>query len=139
MLTHTKCASQRGFTLMEVMAALAILSIALVILIKSQTESLSNVASISNYERAVFYTENALHWTFLDLNHAESWEEFQSVTTEEEDGDYVIVTTVQQADMEGEGEIQAVMLKIIAATTWKDGRHEGNFELETWYLWGQEL
>ncbi len=126
-----------GFTLIEVMAALAILSIALVVLTRSQTVSLSNVANIKNYERAVFVTENALHWTFLDLNEAESWEEFGNITTE--DGDYVCNVTVQQTEMEGEGDTRAVMLKIIATTIWPEGKHEGQFQLETWYLWGQEL
>ena len=128
--------SDRGFTLIEVMATLAILSIALVILIKGQTRSLNNVMRVQTYERAVFITENNLHWTFLDLNEAESWEEYADL--EGEDGDYLWRVTIQPAEMEREGDLSAVMLKIIATTTWTEGRSDQEFSLETWYLWGEE-
>ncbi len=126
----------RGFTLMEVMAALAILSIALVVLIKSQTQSLHNVSRINNYERAVFITENQLHWTFLDLNEAETWEEYGNLNGE--DGDYLWSVSIQPGEMDQGADTQAVMLKVVATTTWPEGRHEGQVQLETWYLWGQE-
>ena len=123
-----------GFTLLEVMATLAILSVSLVVLIKSQTQSLHNVRSVRNYERAVFITENQLHWTFLDLNEAETWEDYETLSGE--DGDYRWSVRVEAAEMEHE--LDAVMLKIVATTTWPEGRTQGFFELETWYLWGSE-
>ena len=126
----------KGFTLLEVMAALAILSIAMVVLIRSQTESLNVVRNLDNYQRAVFITENQLHWTFLDLNEAESWEEYGQA--QGEDGDFDWAVTIQPVEMERQADTRAVMLKIVATTTWKEGRHLDEFRLETWYLWGQE-
>ncbi len=126
----------KAFTLIEVMAALAILSIALVVLIRSQTQSLSGVQRIQNYERAVFITENQLHWTHLDLNEAESWEDYADLTGE--DGGYLWNVQIQPQEMERQTDTRVVMLKIIATTTWPEGRGTGEVRLESWYLWGQE-
>ena len=131
-----KTTSKRGFTLIEVMATLAILSIALVVLIKSQTESLNNVMQVQSYERAVFITENQLHWTFLDLNEAETWEEYAELSGE--DGDYHWQVRIQQVDQESADSANVVMLQMVATTTWQVGRHENSFQLETWYLWGEQ-
>ena len=126
----------RGFTLLEVMATLAVLSISIVILIKSQTQSLTNVRNVQNYERAVYITENQLHWTFLDLNEAEDWTQYSNLTGE--DGEYLWNVSIQPAEMETTGQLEAVMLRIVATTTWPQGRNQGQVQLETWYLWGQE-
>ena len=128
--------AKQGFTLIEVMAALAILSIALVVLVQSQTRSLSDVQRVQNYERAVIITENQLHWTYLDLNEAETWEDYANLTGE--DGDYLWNVTIAPTQMEAEADTRAVMLKVTATTAWKEGRAESRVQLETWYLWGQE-
>ncbi|MDJ0836279.1 MAG: prepilin-type N-terminal cleavage/methylation domain-containing protein [Acidobacteriota bacterium] len=124
-----------GFTIIEVLAALAILSIALVLLIRGQTQSLNNVRKVANYERAVFITENNLHWTFLDLNEVDDWREYASQTVE--DGPYRCRVTVDSTEMERSSEVEMVMLKIIAETTWQEGNREQSFRLETWYFWGE--
>ena len=126
----------RGFTLLEVMAALAILSIAMVVLIRGQTQSLNSVHRIQSYERAVFITENQLHWTFIDLNEAASWQDYADLSGE--DGMYRWRVTLRPAQTEYETDTELVMLQVIAETTWPQGRNEGYFRLETWYLWGQE-
>lgn len=125
-----------GFTLIEVLAALAILSIALVVLIKGQTQSLSSVTRIGNYERAVFITENNLHWTLIDMKHIEDWEELADLTVE--DGDFICNVRVEPADFEDSGDMEATLLRIVATTTWPEGRKGGFFQLETWFLWGKQ-
>jgi type II secretion system protein I len=133
-MTHR--ANQRGFTLLEVMAALAVLSIAMVTLIRSQTQSLNDVRRIQAYERGVFITENQLHWTFLDLNEAERWQDYAELSGV--DGDYRWKVTIQPRDMEVQADIQVTMLEVVAETTWPEGRNGGYVRLETWYLWGRE-
>jgi len=124
---------QRGFTLLEVMAAIAILAIAMVILIESQTHSINNVMRIQNYERGVFITENQLHWTYLDLNEAETWEEYAELSGE--DGDYLWEVSLTPLEMENEVDSRVVMLHVVATTRWPEGRGEASFSLETTYLW----
>lgn len=157
MPTRSTKNSMPGFTLLEVMAATAILSIALVVLVRSQTQSINNVVKVQNYERAVYITENQLHWTFLDLNEAEDWSEYASLTGE--DGDYVWNVEIAEAASErasgdpGSASIQPggqiagggsgafgniILLKVVATTVWPEGRVEKSFRLETYYLWGAE-
>lgn len=126
-----------SFTLLEVVAALAILSVSMVVLIRSQTEALQNVMRVRNYERAVFICENQLHWTLLDLREVESWEELSALSGE--DGDYLWDVVIQPMDMEQEFDTRVVMLHVMATTTWPEGRGEGQVELETCFLWGEEL
>ncbi len=127
--------NNRGFTLIEVMATVALLSISMVILIKSQTQSISNVLQVQYYERAVFITENQLHWTFLELNEAETWEDLADISGE--DGDYLWRVIVEPADTESEFDAQATLLRVVAATTWPSGKRQRDFHLETYYLWGE--
>lgn len=127
--------NSRGFTLIEVMATLALLSISMVILIKSQTQSIGNVLEVQYYERAVFITENQLHWTFLELNEAESWEDLAELSGE--DGDYNWRVTIELADTESEFDTQATLLHVVASTIWPAGNRERELLLETFYLWGE--
>ncbi|CAM2067583.1 Prepilin-type N-terminal cleavage/methylation domain-containing protein [Sulfidibacter corallicola] len=129
-------AAKPGFTLLEAMAALAILSIGLVVLIRSQTESISSVHRIQRYERGVYITENNLHWTFLDLNEAESWEEYRDVSGE--DGEYLWRVVIDPVDMDTEVDARVVMLRVVATTTWPEGQIDREYHLETWYLWSEE-
>lgn len=134
---NNKLSSQaRAFTLLEVMAALAILSISLVILVRSQTESLNNVRRVHTYERGLFIAENQLHWTMIDLNEAQDWQEL--ATLEGEDGPYLWRVELQPAEMDRGQDLQITMLKIKAMVKWPEGRGEGYIDLETYYLWGKE-
>ncbi|CAM2007118.1 prepilin-type N-terminal cleavage/methylation domain-containing protein [Acanthopleuribacter pedis] len=125
-----------GFTLLEALAALAILGISLVVLLRSQTLSISNVTQIQRYERGVFITENNLHWTFLDLNEADQWQDYQDVSGQ--DGDYKWRVSIQPVDMALQFDNPVVMLRVVATTTWEEGAADRNYTLETWYLWGEE-
>ncbi len=125
-----------GFTLLEAMAALAILGISLVILLRSQTLSISNVTQVQRYERGVFITENNLHWTFLDLNEAESWRDYQDVSGI--DGDYNWRVSIEAVEMEMQFDTPVVMLRVVATTSWREGVADRDYTLETWYLWGEE-
>ncbi|MCB1043082.1 MAG: prepilin-type N-terminal cleavage/methylation domain-containing protein [Acidobacteria bacterium] len=127
---------KRGFTLLEVMAAVMILSIAMVVLIRAQTESLNAVLRVQNYERAVFITENQLHWTLLDLNEAEHWSEYAELSGD--DGDYDWQVLIDEASMEMESDTHTVMLRIVAETSWPDGRGRSSYQLTTYYLWGED-
>lgn len=129
-------AKHAGFTLLEAMAALAILAISLVILLRSQTLSISNVSQIQRYERGVFITENNLHWTFLDLNEAESWRDYQDVSGI--DGDYNWRVSIEAVEMEMQFDTPVVMLRVVATTSWREGVSDRDYTLETWYLWGEE-
>ncbi len=126
---------QRAFTLIEVMAAMAILAISLVVLIKSQTQSISNVHLVDTYERAVFITENQLHWTLLELNQAESWDDLREL--EGDDLGYHWKVTVDAVKNEDLGNNStAALLRIVASTSWGDGPRARTVALETMYLWG---
>ena len=127
--------SRSGFTLLEAMVAVAILSIALVVLIKSQTQSMSNVLRVQNYERGVYITENQLHWTFLDLGEAEDWSEYSSLSGE--DGDYRWSVTIDQVETESIGVGEASLLRIVAVTEGPEGGEWASFQLETFYTWGR--
>jgi len=131
-LTNNKA---RAFTLIEVLAALAILAISLVVLVKSQAQSIGNVRRVSIYEKAVIVTENQLYWTYIDLAQAENWEEYRTDTFEDKGFKFTI--TLDQADTDKSADFDATLLKVKVVTTWKEGRGEGFFELETWYLWGK--
>lgn len=127
---------QRAFTLIEVMAALAILAIALVVLIKSQTQSITNVHLVDTYERAIFITENQLHWTLLELNQAESWDDLREL--EGDDLGYHWKVTVDAVKNENVGNnTTAALLNIVATTSWGEGPRARSVELETMYLWGE--
>lgn len=126
-----------AFTMIEVLAALAILSIALVVLIKSQTQSISNVRRVSTYERAVFNTENQLHWTFLELGQIEDWEELHELSGEESEFRWQVL--INEVEHEDSVENKAILLQIVATTTWREGRGQSSFRLESRYLWGERL
>lgn len=127
---------QRAFTLIEVMAAMAILAIALVVLIKSQTQSITNVHLVDTYERAIFITENQLHWTLLELNQAESWDDLREL--EGDDLGYHWKVTVDAVKNENVGNnTTAALLNIVATTSWGEGPRARSVELETMYLWGE--
>lgn len=127
---------RRAFTMLEVIAAMAILSVGLMVLFRGQTQSMENVRMIARYERAVFITENQLHWTFLDLNESEDWSGLSDLKGE--DGEYNWSVQIEPADTEKQGNIDMTLLKIIATTTWEDGNRERSYYLETWYFWGEE-
>jgi len=128
---------RRGFTMIEVLAALAILAIGMTVLIRSQTQSLNNVRKVRNYERAVYNTENQLHWTIIDLNQAEAWEDVAAIgPTEEDEGGYVTEVKIEPQEMDRQGENEMVMLRIKATTDWQEGSRRQAFSLETWYFWG---
>jgi len=124
-----------GFTLIEALAAVAILSVALVVLIQSQTQSIGNVLRVKHYERAVYITENQLHWTFLDLNEAEDWREYSDLSGEDGDYNWNVRISLWESDSQGGTDVE--LLRIISTTTWVEAGYERDFQLETFYLWGQ--
>lgn len=125
-----------AFTLIEVLAALAILSIAFLVLMQSQTMSLGQVLRIQGYERGLLIAENQLHWTLLDLNDVESWEEMVSLSGE--DGDYLWDVQISPVQIEQNLEVDVTMLRIVATTRWPEGRGMSEVQVETHYLWGEE-
>ncbi|PIE02349.1 MAG: hypothetical protein CSA81_07505 [Acidobacteria bacterium] len=129
--------SRRGFTLVEVMAAVMILAIALVVLIGSQTRTIHAVQRIQDYERGIFITENQLHWTYIDLNEADDWNEYAELSGE--DGDYNWSVHIEPADTELDVDTDIVLLKVVATTRWPEGYGESSYELTTYYLWGEEM
>ena len=126
----------KGFTLLEALASVAILAIAMLVLMQSQTSALGQVLRVQDYERGVMITENQLHWTFLDLNEADEWEEYASA--EGEDGDYLWQVEITPFDLEQKLENEVVMLRIVATTTWPHGPGFSSYQLETLYLWGEQ-
>jgi len=128
--------SKNGFTLVEVMASVMILAIALVVLIGSQIRSINSVQRVQHYERGIFITENQLHWTFIDLNEAEDWNEYADLSGE--DGDYIWNVRIEPAETEIETDTNLTLLKIVASTVWPEGYGESSYELTTFYLWGDE-
>ena len=135
-MTQTSSQLRKGFTLVEVMAALMILAISLVVLIGSQTRSINSVLRIKHYERGVFITENQLQWTFIDLNEAEDWQEYSDLSGE--DGDYLWTVQIDPAENDSDFDVDITLLRIVATTRWPEGYGESSYELVTYYLWGSE-
>ena len=125
---------KHGFTLVEVMAALMVLSISLVVLIGSQARSINSVQRIKHYERCIFITENQLQWTFIDLNEAEDWKEYADLNGE--DGDFTWNVRIEPADTETDSDVDIMLLKIVASTSWPEGHGISSYDLTTYYLWG---
>ena len=126
----------KAFTLIEVMAAMAILSIAMLVLMNNQTGAMTQVLRVQNYERGVMITENQMHWTYLDLNEAQTWEDYADLSGE--DGDYQWSVHIEPMEMETQVDARVVMLHIQATTTWPQGKGQNSYQLESLYLWGEE-
>ena len=117
-----------GFTLLEVLVALAVLGIALVAVFQLFSANLRGLAASDDYANAVIKAESKMR-EILDEDTLE--EKTWSETTE--DG-YTIDTAVTGVETERTENLQVKLLEITLAVHWRSGVRERTFTLKTMKL-----
>ena len=120
--------SGNGFTLLEVLVALAVLGIALVAVFQLFSANLRGLAASDDYANAVIKAESKMR-EILDEDTLE--EKTWSETTE--DG-YTIDTAVTGVETERTENLQVKLLEITLAVHWRSGVRERTFTLKTMKL-----
>jgi len=117
--------SQRGFTLIEILASLAILSIALVVILQLFSINLKGITTSDSYADAVMKSESIMR-NILDDEKLEekSWSE----TTE--DG-YVIDVSITETGNERTENLMMKLMEIDLSLRWQEGTKERKLTLKT--------
>ena len=121
----SRSAGPAGFTLLEVLVALALLSIALVVILQLFSANMQGVSSSDGYVRAVMTAESKMREITDDEEISEkSWSE----TTN--DG-YQIEAAVTPAETERTQDLPVALLQINLTVRWTDGTKERALTLST--------
>lgn len=117
--------SQRGFTLIEILASLAILSIALVVILQLFSANLKGIRASDGYVDAVMKAESIMRNILDDEKLAEkSWSE----TTE--DG-YGIDVSITETENEKTENLMVKLMAIDLSLRWQEGTKERKLTLKT--------
>lgn len=116
---------QRGFTLIEILASLAILSIALVVILQLFSVNLKGITASDGYVDAVMKAESVMR-NVLDDDKLEenSWSE----TTE--DG-YGIDVRIAETENERTENLMVKLMEIDLEIRWQEGTKERKLALKT--------
>jgi type II secretion system protein I len=121
-------AGASGFTLLEVLVALALLSIALVVILQLFSANMQGIAASDGYTRAVMTAESQMREITDDKEIVEkTWSE----TTN--DG-YRIEGVITPAESERTKDLPVSLLEISVTVHWTDGSRERAFTLRTMKL-----
>lgn len=121
-------AGPAGFTLLEVLVALALLSIALVVILQLLSANMRGIASSDDYARAVMTAESKMREIADDEEIGEkTWSE----TTN--DG-YRIDASISPAKDERTKDLPVSLLEISLTVHWIDGAKERALTLKTMKL-----
>ena len=117
--------SHRGFTLIEILASLAILSIALVVILQLFSVNLKGITTSDGYADAVMKAESVMR-NILDDEKLEekSWSE----TTE--DG-YGIDVRIAETENERTENLMVKLMEIDLSIRWQQGTKERKLTLKT--------
>jgi prepilin-type N-terminal cleavage/methylation domain-containing protein len=117
--------SERGFTLIEILAALAILSISLVVILQLFSANLRGITASDKYVDAVMKAESVMR-SILDDEEIEerSWSE----TTEDGYGIDVNITGIENERTEN---LMVKVMEIDLTVKWQEGLKERKLNLKT--------
>lgn len=119
------CNSQKGFTLLEVLVALAILGIAITMIIQLFSANLRAISVSEDYVSAVTRAEAKMREIFDDEKISEkSWNE----TT---DDGYRFDITVNDALKERTDNLQVRVFEIVLTLRWTKGTNDQSLNLKT--------
>jgi general secretion pathway protein I len=125
--------SEGGFTLLEVLAAIAVLSIASVAIFQLFSENLRGISSSEDYIYAVLQAESKMREILDTEELTESeWEETA------EDG-YAYSVTVTKSLSEKTETLAKDLLKIHLTVTWTKGTRQRSYTLNTLKLVDKEV
>jgi general secretion pathway protein I len=121
----TRRTGPAGFTLLEVLVALALLSIALVVILQLFSANMRGIAASDDYVRAVMTAESKMRELTGDEEISEkAWSE----TT---DDGYRLDTTITPAESDRTEDLPVSLLEISMTVHWTDGTKERAFTLKT--------
>jgi len=116
-----------GFTLMETLVAMAILSISLVVILQLFSGGLKSSRLSDSHTRAVFHAREKMEEILLDDN-------FTDGITEGEFSDgfrWKVQTLVLEPDPEEEDQLPVDSFSIKVDVSWQEGSKEKHFEIST--------
>lgn len=117
--------SQAGFTLLEVLAAIAVFGIALVVILQLLSANLKGIGASEDYAYAVLMAESKMREILTDEELSTgSWEEST------EDG-YTVITDISTAEDERTENLPVELLEITLRVSWTDGIKDRTFSLKT--------
>ncbi|MBZ0155401.1 MAG: type II secretion system GspH family protein [Alphaproteobacteria bacterium] len=116
---------QRGFTLLEVLVALAVLGIALLVIIQLFSANMRSLSASEEYSAAVVRAEGIMREVLDDEDLAEkSW----SFST---DDGYQVDVEIQKQEEDRIAALPVQLLDISLTVRWKRGTRERSFVLTT--------
>lgn len=111
---------QRGFSLVEVLTALVIFSVAIVAFIQGMGASTAIQADLIWEQRAAMLAENVME----EIRYTNDLEEGANEGEFEGDAQYHWASLIEPTDIEG-------LMSVTVTITWHDGRREANYSLST--------
>jgi len=119
-----------GFTLIETLVAMAILSISLVVILQLFSGGLKSSRLSDNHTRAIFHAREKMEEVFLNDNFTDGVTEGKF-----SDGlEWKVQTLLLKPDQEEEAELPVDIFSIFNITVdvrWKEGSKEKHFEIST--------
>ncbi|MCX5847560.1 MAG: prepilin-type N-terminal cleavage/methylation domain-containing protein [Deltaproteobacteria bacterium] len=114
-----------GFTLLEVLVALAILSIALSLIIQLYSANLQSVSISGNMSSAVAWSDAKIREILADPSLTEkAWREIT-------DDGYRIEVSIGEVLKERTDNLPVKMMEVTLVVRWNEGRKERNIQLKT--------
>ncbi len=137
---------EKGFTFLEIMVAVAILSIALVAALRAQSQSLSIAGESIRSTNVVFLARKEMAKFELETNKAEgNIEEGKTEAPCEENPEFYCKTEVMVLPTEPDGQVHnnpnLRLYQVTKTISWKEGSREKNYIIQTLIaknnvLWG---
>ena len=122
-----------GFTLLEILVALALLGIALLVIIQLFSADLRGIAGSEDYVVAVSKAESRIRELLADDNLSEK--ELSEMT----DDGYRIETSVKESFTERTENLQVKMFDIGLSVYWRKGQRERSVTLRTLKVINKEV
>jgi len=119
-----------GFTLIETLVAIAILSISLVVILQLFSGGLKSSRLSDNYTRAVFHAREKMEEIFLDGNFTDGTTEGEFSDGFEWKAQTLRLEPVQEEEAEFPVDIFSIF-SIKVDVSWQEGSKEKHFEIST--------
>jgi type II secretion system protein I len=119
--TYGEC----GFTLLEILVALAILSVALTLIIQLYATNLRSVSISGNMTSAVVWSDTRIREILVEPSLTEkAWKEIS-------DDGYRIEVSIVEVLKERTDNLPVRMMEVTLVVRWNEGRKERNIQLKT--------